>query len=302
MRKGSNLRPDTESNIHSMGSSNLKSHIYINPGSSSGSNSNNGNGNSGAGNVGVGMGISIKEMSSSSSSSSSTASLGMMGVGSIVVPGSGGLPEEGSNGVIISTSNSGQRNIDPHYVFGARHTMPILPNLPIFPYNAPTQAPPFQQFPQPNHPGNIYNPGLPQGLQPVNPYSSPFVFGQQPFYSAPAGTGGPPGGSNGILGNSGGGGLAPYWGNYPSPNMYHKQASPYVNSNGGGSANSNAGQSKSKNVIQQIPYNRQTQAYPSSSSSMNDRRNRSLLLATLITISQMFVLFNGNNFLTHTST
>ncbi|XP_036318036.1 RNA-binding protein FUS isoform X2 [Rhagoletis pomonella] len=144
--------------------------------------------------------------------------------------------------------NGGTGGIDPHYVFGAPQSVPVLPNLPIFPYNSPTQAPSFQQFPQPNHPGSVLNPGYPGSLQPVNPYSPSFVFGQQPYYSMPGGTGGPPGGSNGILGGSGGG-LAPpsgYYGNsnvgYQNANMYNKPPPQYQNQN---------------------PYNRQTQPHPS---------------------------------------
>ncbi|KAH8266359.1 hypothetical protein KR038_001570, partial [Drosophila bunnanda] len=164
--------------------------------------------------------------------------------------------------------------IDPHYVFGAKHHMPIIPNMPIFPYNSPTSAPSFQQFPQPNHPGSVLNPGYPMhGLQPVNPYNPPFVFGQLPFYGGggPTGTGGPPGGVGGgagigggggggmglpsstlgILGG-GGGGLAPYGSNYQGYQSQHSNANMY-----------NKPPPQYQNQNQQNPYNRRTQAHPS---------------------------------------
>ncbi|XP_017869337.1 PREDICTED: interleukin enhancer-binding factor 3 isoform X2 [Drosophila arizonae] len=165
---------------------------------------------------------------------------------------------EGSNGAAGASATG----IDQHYVFGAKHHMPIIPNMPIFPYNSPTQAPSFQQFPQPNHPGSVLNPGYPMhGLQPVNPYNPAFVFGQLPFYSGPAGTGGPPGGggagvgmpssSMGILGG-GGGGLAPYGSNYQGYQTHHSNANMY-----------NKPPPQYQNQNQQNPYNRQTQAHPS---------------------------------------
>ncbi|KAL7744183.1 hypothetical protein ACLKA6_009156 [Drosophila palustris] len=199
----------------------------------------------------------------------------------------------GSN---VGAAGASSTGIDPHYVFGAKHHMPIIPNMPIFPYNSPTSAPSFQQFPQPNHPGSVLNPGYPMhGLQPVNPYNPPFVFGQLPFYSGPAGTGGPPGGggggvgggagvgmpssSMGILGG-GGGGLAPYGSNYQgyqthqnqNANMYNKPPPQYQNQN------------------QQNPYNRQTQAHPSAAGQLgggNSGRNARLvcLLAVLVLLA-----------------
>ncbi|XP_013113916.2 uncharacterized protein LOC106091800, partial [Stomoxys calcitrans] len=206
---GSSLKPGPELNIFSAGSSNptLNTHAYINH-NGNGANSNGGGGG-----------------------------------------GGNGSPNGGGNGQNGGSNNGGNGNnpaiIDPHYVFGAPQSVPILPNLPIFPYNSPTVAPAFQQFPQPNHPGSVLNPGRPQnGMQPLNPYNSPFVFGQQPFYNAPGGTGGPPGGSSGILGGSGGG-LAPYPGGYPSPNSYNKPPPQYQNQN---------------------PYNRQTQTHAHSGS------------------------------------
>ncbi|XP_073828467.1 uncharacterized protein, partial [Musca autumnalis] len=202
---GSSLKPGPEINIFSSGSSSnptLNTHAYIN---------HNGNG--------------AKPGTSSSNG-------GSIGNGA---PTGNGHGQNGNNG-----GGSGPALIDPHYVFGAPQSVPILPNLPIFPYNSPTVAPAFQQFPQPNHPGSVLNPGRGQnGMQPLNPYNSPFVFGQQPFYNAPGGTGGPPGGSSGILGGSGGG-LAPYPGGYPSPNSYNKPPPQYQNQN---------------------PYNRQTQSH-----------------------------------------
>lgn len=180
--------------------------------------------------------------------------------------GNGASNANGQNG------GNGQYNnpsiIDPHYVFGAPQSIPVLPNLPIFPYNSPTLAPSFQQFPQPNHPGSVLNPGVPQGLQPVNPYNPPFVFGQQPFYSAPGGTGGPPGGSAGILGGSGGG-LAPYPGGYPSPNMYNKPPPQYQNQN---------------------PYNRQTQTHPNSAGHSIGTLKLTMAFAGLIVLMQRLLL------------
>lgn len=228
---GSNIKPGSENNIYSSGSmgANMNSHTYTNV-------------LSGSSSLGANGGYTHKNNGGVSGGSATN-----------------GNPADGQN------ANTGA--IDPHYVFGAPHTMPIIPNVPIFPYNSPTQAPVFQQFPQPNHPGNIYNPGLPQGLQPVNPYNPPFVFGQQPFYSAPAGTGGPPGGSNGILGSSSGG-LAPYPGNYPSPNMYNKPPPQYQNQN---------------------PYNRQTQTYPTSAG----RSFNELSTFSFITSLLAVILFSG---------
>lgn len=184
--------------------------------------------------------------------------------------------------------------IDPHYVFGAKLHMPIIPNMPIFPYNSPTQAPSFQQFPQPNHPGSVLNPGYPMhGLQPVNPYNSPFVFGQLPFYSGPAGTGGPPGGggaggigagvglpssSIGILGG-GGGGLAPYGSNYQGYATHHQNANMY-----------NKPPPQYQNQNQQNPYNRQTQAHPSAAAGRRGGRIHVQLLGVLV----MLVLLLAN--------
>lgn len=181
--------------------------------------------------------------------------------------------------------------IDPHYVFGAKHHMPIIPNMPIFPYNSPTSAPSFQQFPQPNHPGSVLNPGYPMhGLQPVNPYNPPFVFGQLPFYGGggPTGTGGPPGGAGlgggggggggvgggmglpsstlGILGG-GGGGLAPYGSNYQGYQSQHSNANMY-----------NKPPPQYQNQNQQNPYNRRTQAHPSAAGDIGGRPL--LILAT----------------------
>lgn len=190
--------------------------------------------------------------------------------------GGNGAPNgNGHNGGNGQQNNNNNNNnnpsiIDPHYVFGAPQSIPVLPNLPIFPYNSPTLAPSFQQFPQPNHPGSVLNPGVPQGLQPVNPYNPPFVFGQQPFYNAPGGTGGPPGGSAGILGGSSGGGLAPYPGGYPSPNMY-KPPPQYQNQN---------------------PYNRQTQTHPNSAGRSIGTMNLSFLFAALVVIMQKFLQFS----------
>ncbi|XP_050744900.1 uncharacterized protein LOC108027550 isoform X2 [Drosophila biarmipes] len=191
--------------------------------------------------------------------------------------GNGNDRDKGGNAGAAGASSTGV--IDPHYVFGAKHHMPVIPNMPIFPYNSPTSAPSFQQFPQPNHPGSVLNPGYPMhGLQPVNPYNPPFVFGQLPFYGGggPTGTGGPPGGGGGgngggggggnggigggvglpsstlgILGG-GGGGLAPYGSNFQGYQSQHSNANMY-----------NKPPPQYQNQNQQNPYNRRTQAHPS---------------------------------------
>lgn len=230
---GSSLKPGPEINIFSSGSSSsnptLNTHAYIN---------HNGNGvkpGSGSSNGYQTNGFQTKNNNNNYNSDYGSSN-GGGGHGN-------GSPNGGGNG--RQNGNNGGQLIDPHYVFGAPQSVPILPNLPIFPYNSPTVAPAFQQFPQPNHPGSVLNPGRGQnGMQPLNPYNSPFVFGQQPFYNAPGGTGGPPGGSSGILGGSGGG-LAPYPGGYPSPNSYNKPPPQYQNQN---------------------PYNRQTQTHAHSGS------------------------------------
>ncbi|KQS30568.1 trihydrophobin isoform X3 [Drosophila erecta] len=208
--------------------------------------------------------------------------------------GNGNDRDKGGNAGAAGASSTGV--IDPHYVFGAKHHMPVIPNMPIFPYNSPTSAPPFQQFPQPNHPGSVLNPGYPMhGLQPVNPYNPPFIFGQLPFYGGggPTGTGGPPGGVGGggnggvgggvglpsstlgILGG-GGGGLAPYGSNYQgyqgyqsqhsNANMYNKPPPQYQNQN------------------QQNPYNRRTQAHPSAAGSLGGLGMPVLLLALVLAL------------------
>ncbi|KRF98183.1 uncharacterized protein Dwil_GK19936, isoform D [Drosophila willistoni] len=184
-------------------------------------------------------------------------------------------PKVNPNAGAAGASSTGV--IDPHYVFGAKHHMPIIPNMPIFPYNSPTSAPSFQQFPQPNHPGSVLNPGYPMhGLQPVNPYNPPFVFGQLPFNGgSPSGTGGPPnGGGGGLVGGGGGfngmpsstlgilggggGGLAPYGSNYQGyANSHHQNANMY-----------NKPPPQYQNQNQQNPYNRQTQAHPSAAASL----------------------------------
>ncbi|XP_043867022.1 uncharacterized protein LOC6586273 isoform X4 [Drosophila mojavensis] len=124
------------------------------------------------------------------------------------------------------------------------------------------QANPSSSSSSVNPSGSVLNPGYPMhGLQPVNPYNPAFVFGQLPFYSGPAGTGGPPGGggagvgmpssSMGILGG-GGGGLAPYGSNYQGYQTHHSNANMY-----------NKPPPQYQNQNQQNPYNRQTQAHPS---------------------------------------
>ncbi|XP_039153792.1 protein pygopus isoform X2 [Drosophila simulans] len=208
--------------------------------------------------------------------------------------GNGNDRDKGGNAGAAGASSTGV--IDPHYVFGAKHHMPVIPNMPIFPYNSPTSAPPFQQFPQPNHPGSVLNPGYPMhGLQPVNPYNPPFIFGQLPFYGGggPTGTGGPPGGVGGggnggvgggvglpsstlgILGG-GGGGLAPYGSNYQgyqgyqsqhsNANMYNKPPPQYQNQN------------------QQNPYNRRTQAHPSAAGSLGGLGMPALILGLVLAL------------------
>ncbi|XP_032594292.1 uncharacterized protein LOC6564985 isoform X2 [Drosophila grimshawi] len=119
------------------------------------------------------------------------------------------------------------------------------------------QANPSSSSSSVNPSGSVLNPGYPMhGMQPMNP----FVFGQIPFYSGPAGTGGPPGGgggvgmpssSIGILGG-GGGGLAPYGSNYQGYQTHHQNANMY-----------NKPPPQYQNQNQQNPYNRQTQAHPS---------------------------------------
>lgn len=234
---GSSFKPGPEHAIFSSASSNpaLNTHTYY---------TGNGGSASATGGSNSSPGGSLNNINNGYTSKSSNNVNSNYGNGHDGSGHGNGAPGNGQK----LRPNSGTGGIDPHYVFGAPQSVPILPNLPIFPYNSPTQAPSFQQFPQPNHPGSVLNPGYPAGLQPVNPYSPSFVFGQQPFYSMPGGTGGPPGGSNGILGGSGGG-LAPpsgYYGNsnvgYQNPNMYNKPPPQYQNQN---------------------PYNRQTQGHPS---------------------------------------
>uniref|UniRef100_W8B4H2 Uncharacterized protein n=1 Tax=Ceratitis capitata TaxID=7213 RepID=W8B4H2_CERCA len=237
---GSSFKPGPEHAIFSSAASNptLNTHTYYNGNGGGSSTATGGGGNS---SPGGGGGINnINNGYTNKNSNNVNSNYGHN-------DGSGNGNGSPSNGQKLRP-NGGGNVIDPHYVFGAPQSVPILPNLPIFPYNSPTQAPSFQQFPQPNHPGSMLNPGYPSGLQPVNPYGPSFVFGQQPYYSMPSGTGGPPGGSNGILGGSGGG-LAPpsgYYGNsnvgYQNPNMYNKPPPQYQNQN---------------------PYNRQTQSHPS---------------------------------------
>ncbi|XP_075156256.1 uncharacterized protein LOC142229572 [Haematobia irritans] len=239
---GSSMKPGPELNIFSAGSSNptLNTHAYINHngnGAKPGSVSSNGYQTNG---------YQTKNNNNNYNSDYGSSNGGLGGGGGNGSPNGGGNGQNGNNGGGSNSNNPAI--IDPHYVFGAPQSVPILPNLPIFPYNSPTVAPAFQQFPQPNHPGSVLNPGRPQnGMQPLNPYNSPFVFGQQPFYNSPGGTGGPPGGSSGILGGSGGG-LAPYPGGYPSPNSYNKPPPQYQNQN---------------------PYNRQTQSHAHSGGSSN---------------------------------
>ncbi|XP_002133851.3 pro-resilin isoform X4 [Drosophila pseudoobscura] len=128
-----------------------------------------------------------------------------------------------------------------------------------------------QASPSVNPSGSVLNPGYPMhGLQPVNPYNPPFVFGQIPFYGgSPSGTGGPPNGGNGggnvgigagvglpsstlgILGG-GGGGLAPYGSNYQGYQSQHSNANMF-----------NKPPPQYQNQNQQNPYNRRTQAHPS---------------------------------------
>ncbi|XP_052850302.1 protein FAM98B isoform X3 [Drosophila gunungcola] len=144
--------------------------------------------------------------------------------------------------------------------------------------SASNSSPNLAANPSANPSGSVLNPGYPMhGLQPVNPYNPPFVFGQLPFYGGggPTGTGGPPGGVGGGGGNGGvgggvglpsstlgilgggGGGLAPYGSNFQgfqsqhsNANMYNKPPPQYQNQN------------------QQNPYNRRTQAHPSAAGSL----------------------------------
>ncbi|XP_020818646.1 pro-resilin isoform X2 [Drosophila serrata] len=150
--------------------------------------------------------------------------------------------------------------------------------------SSPNQA----AAPSANPSGSVLNPGYPMhGLQPVNPYNPPFVFGQLPFYGGggPTGTGGPPGGVGGgagmgggggggmglpsstlgILGG-GGGGLAPYGSNYQGYQSQHSNANMY-----------NKPPPQYQNQNQQNPYNRRTQAHPSAAGILS---GTPLLLAT----------------------
>lgn len=161
----------------------------------------------------------------------------------------------GSNG----NRNNPNSQIDPHYVFGAPHSQPIIPNMPIFPFNQPTQPPAFQQFPQPNHPGSGLSPAFPHNIQPVNPYNPPFIFGQQPFFN-PAGTGGPPGSLA-----PGGGGLG--IGGYHNPNMFNKPPPQYLPN--------------------QNPYNRQTQSHPSSAAGGVHHGSRIILFGGMLSLSSV---------------
>lgn len=266
-KTGSSLKPGPEPNIFSSGSSSSSNptHSYIN---------HNGNGakpgsSSAMGNNGYQNGNGYMNSLSNNNNNNNNGGYSNHNNNNGHNGGNGASNGNGQNG------GNGQYNnpsiIDPHYVFGAPQSIPVLPNLPIFPYNSPTLAPSFQQFPQPNHPGSVLNPGVPQGLQPVNPYNPPFVFGQQPFYNAPGGTGGPPGGSAGILGGSGGG-LAPYPGGYPSPNMYNKPPPQYQNQN---------------------PYNRQTQTHPNSAGRSSLVNVKIVMaLAGFVVIMQKFLQFS----------
>ncbi|XP_036676817.3 pro-resilin isoform X3 [Drosophila suzukii] len=153
--------------------------------------------------------------------------------------------------------------------------------------------------PSANPSGSVLNPGYPMhGLQPVNPYNPPFVFGQLPFYGGggPTGTGGPPGGGGGgnggiggggggggnggigggvglpsstlgILGG-GGGGLAPYGSNFQGYQSQHSNANMY-----------NKPPPQYQNQNQQNPYNRRTQAHPSAAGSLGGGGGGILVLA-----------------------
>ncbi|XP_016994955.2 uncharacterized protein Mnr isoform X3 [Drosophila takahashii] len=153
---------------------------------------------------------------------------------------------------------------------------------------ASNSSPNLAANPSANPSGSVLNPGYPMhGLQPVNPYNPPFVFGQLPFYGGggPTGTGGPPGGGGGgILGGGGGGGgggnggigagvglpsstlgilggggggLAPYGSNYQGYQSQHSNANMY-----------NKPPPQYQNQNQQNPYNRRTQAHPSAAGSL----------------------------------
>ncbi|XP_064556069.1 uncharacterized protein Mnr isoform X2 [Drosophila montana] len=151
------------------------------------------------------------------------------------------------------------------------------------------QANPSSSSSSVNPSGSVLNPGYPMhGLQPMNPYNPSFVFGQIPFYSGPAGTGGPPGGgagigmpssSIGILGG-GGGGLAPYGSNYQGYQTHHQNANMY-----------NKPPPQYQNQNQQNPYNRQTQAHPSAA---GRRGNSSAPLIGLLAVL-VLLLANGGS-------
>ncbi|XP_062140394.1 RNA-binding protein FUS isoform X2 [Drosophila sulfurigaster albostrigata] len=292
---GSSLNTGPENNIFAPASSNptLNTYTYF---SHNSNNNNNGHHQNGG--------------QSSGGNNGGSSSMGGQGGQGGQQNGGQGSQKGSQGGDAGGLGNSGAAGasatgIDPHYVFGAKHHMPIIPNMPIFPYNSPTQAPSFQQFPQPNHPGSVLNPGYPMhGLQPVNPYNPPFVFGQLPFYSGPAGTGGPPGGggvgggganvgigagvglpssSMGILGG-GGGGLAPYGSNYQGYQTHHTNANMY-----------NKPPPQYQNQNQQNPYNRQTQARPSAAGRLSDAPQFGLITLFAVLLLLLNRMHNNNN-------
>ncbi|XP_017124330.1 translation initiation factor IF-2 isoform X2 [Drosophila elegans] len=158
--------------------------------------------------------------------------------------------------------------------------------------SASNSSPNLAANPSANPSGSVLNPGYPMhGLQPVNPYNPPFVFGQLPFYGGggPTGTGGPPGGVGGGGGNGGvgggvglpsstlgilgggGGGLAPYGSNFQGYQSQHSNANMY-----------NKPPPQYQNQNQQNPYNRRTQAHPSAAGSLGGIGRPAILVACLV--------------------
>ncbi|XP_017088153.1 RNA-binding protein FUS isoform X3 [Drosophila bipectinata] len=159
-----------------------------------------------------------------------------------------------------------------------------------------TNSSPNSASPSANPSGSVLNPGYPMhGLQPVNPYNPPFVFGQQPFYGGPtggtggSGVGGPPGSGGGVSGGGlglpsstlgilggGGGGLAPYGSNYQGYQSQHSNANMY-----------NKPPPQYQNQNQQNPYNRRTQAHPSAAGHLGSSRPVLVLLAMGLILGQL---------------
>ncbi|CAD7090829.1 unnamed protein product [Hermetia illucens] len=100
-------------------------------------------------------------------------------------------PSSPSSHASNSYNNHNSPPINPNYVFGSPNQQtPYGGNVPIFPYQQPTQQPPFQQFPQPQNPQYPQYPQYPAYVprNPSNPYSPnspPIIFGNPPAYYNP---------------------------------------------------------------------------------------------------------------------